>query len=193
MVYNIIQPPFSLIFSEMSESELAEYFRWFLGVIPQRVDELTREVRSTTGFEDWHPDGSLASLRMLADWFVRKIETRRRSSDEENRIRASSNIAMPVPDWELTNRAFSFATDVGIYFGTALMTKYPHLHWEQSKKNRRDADYGQAMLSGFGRVSLNPVHIIVTTAYGIASGKRGPERVIELWGYWSQLAAINSR
>jgi len=79
-----------------------------------------------------------------------------------------------------------------MYFAFVLQKRFSHLRWEQSKNNKRDANYGQPILVGFGRIALNPVHIIITAAYGMASGKRGPERVHELWDYWSNLAATNS-
>jgi hypothetical protein len=76
-----------------------------------------------------------------------------------------------------------------MYLGSMLQSTYPHLRWEQSLSNKRDMNYGQPILIGFGRVALNPVQVIISAAYGIAAGKRGPERLIALWDYWSKLAA----
>jgi len=46
----------------------------------------------------------------------------------------------------------------------------------------------ELVLVGFGRASLNPVRILVTYCYGIASGKQIPKRLDEVYGYWSSLA-----
>ncbi len=37
MTYELIQPPFTLKFRDMSRNELDDYLQWFLGVIPERI------------------------------------------------------------------------------------------------------------------------------------------------------------
>ena len=37
MKYQIIQPPFTLKFREMSKEELKEYYKWFMAVMPNRI------------------------------------------------------------------------------------------------------------------------------------------------------------
>ena len=78
--------------------------------------------------------------------------------------------------------------DAGMYFGETLKSQYPHLKWDQPLKNKKFADVGQVVLVGFGRASLNPVRIVVTFCYGIASGKQALKRLDEVYGYWSSLA-----
>jgi hypothetical protein len=191
-MYNVIKPPFTLQFSEMSEEELRRYFRWFLDIIPKRLEELRKAVNSTPGFDEWQADGSVGSISRLADWFVRQVEKRPRTPDEVEQIKEASRFPFPVPGWDLSTRTFSLAMDVGIYFAVALKKKYPHLYWDQSKRSKGDIDYGYAVLVGFGPMSLNPVQIIVSTAYGIASGKRGANRIEDLFSYWSGLADAHS-
>jgi hypothetical protein len=189
MDYHLIQPPFTLNFAEMSRHDRDAYFQWFMGIMPERIGELQRAINATPGFEAWRPDCSPVALTRFAEWFSMQVETRRRTTDE---LASFANNIVPAPDWELTNRTFSIAMDAGMYFGTTLQQEYPHLCWEHSTKSKRDADYGQAILTGFGRVPLNSVRIMVMLAYGIAAGKRGPERLLKLWDYWSQLAATHS-
>jgi hypothetical protein len=40
MAYQIIQPPFTLKFREMSKAELRDYYRWFHDCIPVRIWQL---------------------------------------------------------------------------------------------------------------------------------------------------------
>ena len=51
MTYKVIQPPFTLKFREMSRKELTDYFQWLLGILPDRINELSNAVRLTPGFE----------------------------------------------------------------------------------------------------------------------------------------------
>jgi hypothetical protein len=88
---------------------------------------------------------------------------------------------------ELTNRTYSLAMDVGMYFSQVLIKNHPSLRWELPTHNKKFADYGQPVLVGFGRVPLNPIRIAVVLAHGIAAKKQ--ERLRELYDYWSRLVS----
>ena len=51
MSYPIIQPPFTLVFREMSKKELKDYKEWFHKIMPERILILASVVRSTPGYE----------------------------------------------------------------------------------------------------------------------------------------------
>jgi hypothetical protein len=86
MSYSVIKSPFTLRFREMYKSDLIEYRKWFLAVVPERVDELARAVRSSPGFEDWLPDFSVVSLERLGAWFEKQVETRPRTKEEIEKL-----------------------------------------------------------------------------------------------------------
>src|SRR5664279_5964115 len=111
MIYEIIQSPFTLKFPEMSKKELKDYFTWLQNILPQRLDELTRAVNQSPGFEDWQPNFTPDSLGPLGNWFAANVETRPRTKDEIKIIEAGSAYPMEVPTQELTNRTFSLAMD----------------------------------------------------------------------------------
>ena len=66
-LYNTIQPPLRLKFSDMPKKELRDYYRWFQDVIPDRIKQLADAVESTAGFEDWRPDYTPSSLKALGN------------------------------------------------------------------------------------------------------------------------------
>jgi len=187
MSYTIIQPPFTLKLREMSPKELNRYYQWFMEVLPQRVNELTETVRQTPGFEAWQPDCTPASLDTLGQWFAGQVETRKRTQEELRAIKDRLVFLMDIPSEELTNRTFSLAMDIGMYFSQVLMKNYPSLKWKQPLDDRKFADYGQPCLSGFGPVSLNPVrnggHVF---AHGLASKTKTGKRLREVYDYWAQ-------
>jgi hypothetical protein len=188
MSYSIIQPPFTLKFRDMSAHELEGYRGWFLGAIPSRVIELQNAVNSGPNFGAWKPDYSPASIENLGLWLSHQVETRPRTAEEINQIKGRSAFDFDVSAEELTNRTFSLAMDAGMYFGETLRKHYSHLEWDQPLKDKKFADFGQMVLLGFGRATLNPVRIVVTFCYGIASGRRAAKRFDEVYGYWSRLA-----
>ncbi|HEV2679351.1 MAG TPA: hypothetical protein VGV14_02530 [Rhodanobacter sp.] len=188
MNYSIIQPPFTLKFRDMSMEELNGYRKWFIEVVPSRIIELQGAINSDNGLEVWKPDCSLSSIETLGLWLSRQVETRPRKAEEIERIKGRTNFDFSISTRELTNRTFSFAVDAGMYFGKTLKSNYRHLEWGQSLDDKKFADFGQMILSGFGRATLNPVRIAVNFCYGVAGDERMAERFAEVYRYWSQLA-----
>jgi hypothetical protein len=187
--YIVIQPPFALNLREMPKGELERYFQWFMAILPERVSTLTKAVQGTLGFENWHPDRTPASLDVLGTWFAGQVEMRPRTQEELQAIQALQAFPVDIPREQLTNRTFSLAMDVGMYLSQVFLKNYPSLSWEQRTENKRFADYGQPLISGFGLVSLNPVAVVVTLAYAIASKKKDYKRLREIYDYWAQRAS----
>ncbi|HXZ30942.1 MAG TPA: hypothetical protein VEH30_01560 [Terriglobales bacterium] len=186
MSYSTVQPPFSLNLRDMPKSELKRYFQWFMDVLPGRVHELARAVKATPGFERWGPDYTAASLDALGHWFAGQVETRKRTKDELEETKNRQAFPMEVPNEELTNRTFSLAMDLGMYLSQVLIKNHPSLKWEQPIGDKRFVDYGQPSLVGFGRVTLNPVGVAVTFAYGLVSKTKTGKGLREVYDYWSR-------
>lgn len=187
MTYATIQPPFTLKFREMSKKELKDYFAWFQNILPQRLDELTNAVKQTPGFETWEVDFTPASLDRLGEWFVAQVETRPRSEEEIQEIRDRSSIPIEIPEEELTNRTFSLAMDIGMYFSQIFLKHHPALQWDQQFGNKKDADYGQPVLVGFSPMPFNPVRLLVTLAYGVVSKRKTGKSLRELYDIWTKM------
>lgn len=188
MPYEIIRPPFSLSFTEMSRKELRGYFDWVLRHIRQRIDVLATAVTETPGFEDWQPDRTPDSLLALGKWFGTQVETRELTPQEKERHELENQRTFPVdmPEWELTNRTYSIAFDVGIYFSQVLHAAFPSLKWELPLSSKRFAYYGQPCLGKFGRTLLNPVAIAIVIASSFADGEPNDGRLRELFDVWAQ-------
>ena len=187
MSYTTIKPPFTLDFGEMSKKELKEYFAWFQNILSQRLDELTSAVKQTPGFETWQADFTPASLDLLGDWFYAQVETRPRTQEEIQEITSRSSFPIEVPGEDLTNRTFSLAMDLGMYLSQVFLKSYPALRWDQQFGGKKNADYGQPVLVGFGVVPFNPVWILVTLAYGVASKRKTGKRLREIYDIWAKL------
>ena len=190
--YKIISPPFTLKFREMSKKELEDYNKWFLTQIPERILILEKAINSVSGFENWKADFSPESLDKLGEWFSMQIETRKRTEDEMSR--KTANLSWPanqieIPNWELTNKTFSIAIDIGMYLSQVFLKNISHLKWQFKTTGRKDwIDYGQPVLASFGSDVFNPVQMMVTVAYGIARGKIKGSRVRQLYVIWKKLA-----
>lgn len=189
MNYPIIQPPFTLVFREMSKKELKDYNMWFHEVMPERIQILLLAIKSAVGYEDWMPDCSPESLEVLGDWFLTQVEIRPRTQKEIDEIQNRSQFAINVPDEELTNKTFSLAMDIGMYVSQVFLRHHPSLKWSQPFGNNKAVDYGQPVLVSFGAAPFNPVRMMVTLAYGFASGAKTGKSLREIYNIWSNLAS----
>ena len=177
----------------MSVDELNGYHKWFLEIMPSRLLKLEEAVNSSVTFEAWKADFSVSSIENLGFWLSRQVETRPRTSQEIDQIKGRTAFNFDVSGEELTNRTFSLAMDAGMYLGETLRHHYPHLEWRQPLNDKKFADFGQMVLFGFGKATLNPVRIAVTFCYGVVSGKQAGNRFAEVYGYWSGLAARSEK
>jgi hypothetical protein len=116
----------------MSRVELREYNSWFHSMIPHRIAELRRALRSSPGFEAWNSDYTPASLEQLGAWFQGQVTTRRRTPEEIDEIRTRLVFSITLSDVELTNQTLSLAMDVGMYTDT-------HTSPRKSLPNRTDS------------------------------------------------------
>jgi hypothetical protein len=59
-------------------------------------------------------DRSPESLERLGDWFAGNVETRTKTGEEIEAIKAKLTFPIDVPGEQLTNRTFSLAMDIGL-------------------------------------------------------------------------------
>jgi hypothetical protein len=202
--YTMINPPFSLNssemskkelreyarslnFSEMSKKELREYARWYHEVMPERLDILIHAVHATPGFETWQPDYTPSSLERLGEWYAGQVETRPRTQDEIDEIKSRLTFQIEIASYELTDRTYSLAYDVGMYLSQVFMKNHESLRWDQPLGSKRDINYGQPVLMGFGAVPFNTVGMLVTQASGIVTGHYTGKKLRELYDIWKDM------
>jgi len=188
MSYEIIEPPFTLKFREMSKKELKDYYAWFMNVMPERINVLVDAVTSTLGYEEWNPDSTPQSLDTLGKWFLMLADKRPRTQEEIDAIQNQTPFNFAVPDQELTNKTFSIAIDIGMYLSQVFLKNHDGLEWSQPFNNKRYVDYGQPVLLGFGAAPFNPVRMVVVQAYGLDNRTRTGKILSELYKIWSDMA-----
>ncbi len=184
MNYQIIQPPFTLVFREMSKKELKAYNQWFHDILADRINVLAIAVNSTAGFDGWKPDYVPDSLDSLGEWFASYAEARQRTLEEIADIQKRSQFPINVPDTELTNTTFSLAMDIGMYISQVFLKNVPSIEWSQPFGNVKFVDYGQPVLIGFGAAPFNPVRMMVTLAYGLVNHGKNGKSLRDIYNIW---------
>lgn len=188
MKYQIIQPPFTLKFREMSKEELKEYYQWFMAVMPNRIAQLGKIINATHKYEEWRADYTKESLCDLGNWFKEEVKTRERTVEELEKIEASLIFPIEINKEELTNKTFSLVIDIGMYFGQVMLHTVPETQWIHILKgSSKHIDYGQPVVRGIGKLAFNPVQIMLTAAYGIASKTPGKGNLLEIYNIWRNI------
>ena len=185
MSYQIIEPPFTLKFDEMSKGELEDYASWLRDVFDERMIQLEAAIRATPDFARWKCTFTPESLGQLGDWFAREVRAQSPTPEKLVDLKLRGELRVSVPSVDLTTRISSIEIDVGLYLARTLEVAYPELVWKQFFNDKRSIDYGQPVLVGFGRMPLNPIRLSVNLAYGLATGNQTGKGLMEIYEYWS--------
>lgn len=187
MIYSNIQVPLSTFrFDGMSRAELKQYYQWYMDVMPDRIAILAKAVQSTSGYESWIPSFLPDSLNLLGEWYAAQVESRPRTSKELELIQNELSFPIDINSYELTDRTFSLAIDLGMYIGQVFVHEFPTLTWHQHTKRKTMPHYGHAIIVWFGKVEFNPTHMMVVLAYGLVDRTKNGKRLREIYDIWAK-------
>jgi len=180
--YKPVMLPFSPDFAELPKSKQKEFFKWFMDIIPERLEMLANFVQSTEGYADWIPDFSPDSLIKLGEWYYNAVETREKTEEE------IANVPewIGAEPWTLNYKTRSIAFDVGIYFGNVILRNVSGIKWKIWDKGKKSVDYGKPVLIGAKENPLQPYHIMEVLAFGYADKSRHPSKLRELYDIWKE-------
>jgi hypothetical protein len=185
--YPIIQPPFTLIFHEMSKQELKDYYDWFMAQREVRIAILCEAVNEPHISKPWRADGSVESLGYLGEWLLKHVTTRKNGADESKEVTFSNGFTIQVQDWTLTNQSYSLAYDAAFYFSKVMQQNLPFLKWTVHLKNKKHVDYGQPALQGNNQMALEPLRIMTVLMFSYAKGSREAAGLKELYYIWEEV------
>lgn len=187
MSYTVIQPQSDFNFRKKTQKELTAYNKWYHSVEPERIDILTNTIVEDLQIEHDQLQFDRTSLFIVGKWFSQSVEVRARTGEEINSIKENLKFPVNFPEYELTDRTFSIAIDVGMYVSRVFRREFPDLEWIQAGGGKTSADYGQPVLSSFGGRVFNPTRMMVVQAYGLARQKGTGGEIVELFDIWSNL------
>ncbi|MBX3323871.1 MAG: hypothetical protein KF757_12875 [Phycisphaeraceae bacterium] len=119
--------------------------------MPERIQMLSLEVRETSGFEAWIPDGSEQSVLGLGLWL--KDQAKARELTEEDRQQIGIIDDNPLNEWiarthiEMSAKTYSYSIDSGMYFGEIIRTRHPATAWRIGSKPKRGVNYNRPVVA----------------------------------------------
>jgi hypothetical protein len=181
--YKLFVSPAPVNFGSLPKEMLITVGRQFIDSIPDRIEELEREVRRSGGPADWRPDFTPLSLELLYRWFSTQIRIRDRRAPATDPGRTVYDLARDL-DVVFTDRTESLCYDVGMYLGESMIAACPGARWGQSLKNRRASDYGEVVVRGPGRERVNPVGCVSGSAWAVLRGDVQTPWLVNVYRYW---------
>ncbi len=179
--------PATMAFTSMKKEDLNSFYAWFMTNLPYCIEELMQLVRSTTGFERWNPDYSVGSLGALGEWFATKVQKRDLTQAEIEQIKSRLTKPTDVGTWDLSDQTKSLAVYVGMYYGQVAIENNPGLKWEQQLGSKNLADFGQPVVTGSHAISINPVRVASSFAFGLIDGTKKSDQLRKYYEYWAEL------
>ena len=165
--------PITTAFASAAPNELERFYAGFMLNKPYCLDELIQTVWQTPGYEQWSAGFSRESLDALGEWFAARIRN----------VETVKDAAVG----ELSDEEKALAVAVGMYYGEVVVRNNPQLGWHQLKGNKKQADYGQPVISDSGKLPTNPVRVAHAFASGITEGSKTAGQLGQTYDYWMQL------
>lgn len=165
--------PITTAFASAASNELERFYAGFILNKPYCLDELIQTVWQTPGYEQWGADFSRESLDALGEWFAARIRNVETVKD--------------AAGGDLSDEVKSLAVAVGMYYGEVAVRNNPQLGWHQLKGHKKQADFGQPVISDSGKLPTNPVRVAHAFASGLAEGSKTAGQIRQTYDYWMQL------
>ncbi len=187
MMHTTAYTPVTTAFASMTTKELDAFYEWFMLNKAYCLDDLIQAVWQTPGYEDWRADFSPKSLDILAEWLEFKMAKLNLSSKGSTLAEGSAASAAGDEVSDISDEEKSLTVLVGMYYGEVTVRNNARLTWSQLKGNKKQADYGQPVISASGTLPTNPVRVINAFVCGLADGSRTSGRLRETYDYWMEL------
>jgi len=185
--YEIIKLPIKSRLREMTNEEAKLFLDWLLSVQYKRIEMLVAYINQTSD-ECFGANFSPESLKPLGEWLVKEIKVRPKTEDEikTEKEKIPEWLHYQIDDHELTEKTISLIIDTAFYFSQVFLRNHPQITWKIHKGGKTNIDYNQPVLTGFGKMQLNPIRIVDIAAGGMRSGRQSGNRLFELYEVWKK-------
>lgn len=188
MEYPLMEPPFHFkSFESLSKKEAMDYFRWFLGEIPNRIRILSEYFEETSGLPKELLDYTPESLNVIWNWFSPKIKIVPRTKEEIEEEKALVPPGSDIKTYKPSNETLAIAFDIGIYFAETFVRNNKNIEWAVVTKPKSLFEVNRPVLKGFKyNQLLEPRHILYILTLKEIDGKNGENPLYNLYKIWEK-------
>ena len=158
--YAIYDPGVHGPWQDLPRAQAQAAYERLMEAKPHRIEQL-RALLSRNGVQLGVDD---ASIQDLNDWFRAQVSPDPATSDHPNpdvRCRL-------LPEW------YSVVSDISLFLGDVIISRYPHLRWEFFTRGKSNLSYQQNVITGFDvpnpRYNLNVDYLVAGYAHQIVLG-----------------------
>ena len=181
--YDICIPPLTKNIYELTHAEAEAYFSWYLTVLPQRIDYLSKTCAGQLKCNRSELDLSQESLKILWRWFLRVIKTEEAPQDAD-----------PRPRKQLTLQTEYILRDLGMYLGETFVTNHKSLHWGYYEDPKGDVFVNRPVIMGFEdrkytppfKAAFEPIHMTRIQALKTVQKPMDENALFRLYQHWEQ-------
>lgn len=186
MDYELMVPPFETkSFFEMNKKEAKEYFEWFIGNIPARIEQLKNTYEGLGG-KSYDLDFSVNSLRDLWEWYIKNVEIIDKSEEEILKEKEE------LPEWlkkdvltiKISTTWLAVAIDISMYLGEVLVRNNDKLEWGFVTKPKKVSHVNKPVIIGFKNDEMDVAWSLYIQTSKLLDGKNEKNALINLCNVW---------
>lgn len=190
ITYDILIPPLKKSIFQLTEREAADYFEWFIQIIPERIAYLSAKCALDLNIRSDRMDLSPESLLLLWKWFRRKAKT-------ETVVRSIETPAggqTQQKERQLTLQTEYILRDIGMYLGETFIKNHEGIYWTYYSKPKRDFFVNHPLLKGFVdraydppfEMCFEPIHMARVQASKILRKRSANADLFHLYQWWEE-------
>ena len=174
--YDLLVSPFGYDFYNMTPKQAGLYFKWFISIIPERMEYFRNRCASDLNIPVITLDYSPDSLIPVWRWFLKTARMEKTPKENlEKMIEGAKIFGESFINWEQFTIATQFIMkDIAMYIGQSYVLNYPQLRWYYYTKPKNEINAKQPVIAGFyfkdqfteGDATVNPMSIVDGAASG---------------------------
>lgn len=178
LTYTICVPPISKPFESFNSAETKSYFDWYVNIIPDRIQYLTKVISDDLGTGNKFNILSPESLVQIWTWFLREAKIETTASDALH----------------LDMQTEYIVRDIGMYVGEMFNSHYSCINWGYYEMPKTDFFVNRPLLIGFKDNSISPpfnmvfepIHMIRVQACKLLSNRQKNDDLLKLYNKWAE-------
>ena len=186
--YDILIPKLEKNIFQLNEQEAAEYFDWYMQMVPERVAYVSQVCAKELHIPVEKMNCSPDSLLLLWKWFRKRAKTERVPKQERNKN------SFWKDDRQLTLETEYILRDVGMYFGETFRKNHPDIYWTYYTKPKRDFFVNHPLLKGFVDTTfghpfeacLEPIHYAGVQASKLLRNASTDQDLFNIYKIWAE-------
>lgn len=186
--YDILIPKLEKNIFQLNEQEAAEYFDWYMQMVPERVAYVSQVCAKELHIPVEKMDCSPDSLLLLWKWFRKRAKIERVPKQERKKD------SFWKDNRQLTLETEYILRDIGMYFGETFRKNHSDIYWTYYTKPKRDFFVNHPLLKGFVDTTFGypfeacfePIHMAGVQASKLLRNASTDQDLLNIYKIWSE-------